>query len=272
MLQHVWQKGLMHLAFILIFTALSLPFVFGFAAIYRGSGVDVFWLKKFRGRAGLIASSVGVIGVAVYLLAQPVYGKLWYSNIRVEQAHTLGVDSMTMMIRSSEALDGVRGSINGRDTSFAGRGNSAALPLSKQKVEWTTVVRKTTPPLQLSDSMLSVERRVHIASQFRPLRIDAYYESEQPFEIASPWAHGPKMPDPSQRENERRKHFRWMYFPDSLLDVPVTFTVRDSQQVNERIEIVFDSAAYPIRLHRAFTNVSYRTVVTARDSFSVTSQ
>jgi hypothetical protein len=272
MLQHVWQKGLLHLAFILIFTALSLPFVYGFAAIYRGSGFDLFWLKTFRGRAGLIASSVGVIGVAVYLLAQPVYGKLWYSNIRVEQTHTLGVDSMTMMIRSSEALDGVRGSINGRDTSFAGRGNYAALPLSKQKVEWTTVVSKTTPPLQLSDSTLSVERRVHIASQFRPLRIDAYYESEQPFDIASPWAHGPKMPDPSQRENERRKHFQWMYFPDSLLDVPVTFTVRDSQQVNERIEIVFDSAAYPIRLHRAFTNVSYRTVVTARDSFSVTSQ
>jgi hypothetical protein len=78
-----------------------------------------------------------------------------------------------------------------------------------------------------------------------------------------------KSPDPSQRENEKRKHFRWTYYPDTSLTIPVRFTVRDSQRVQEKIEIAFDSVAYPVRLQREFTNVSYRTIVTARDSFFV---
>ncbi len=265
-----WQNVLVDVAFILVFAGLSLPFVHGFASVYRGSGVDLFWLRKFRERIGLIATSLAVVVVAGYLLAQPVYGRLWYNSMRVEQLYSLGDDTSSVAIKGSEYVRGLSGTLDGRDTTFTANTNIASLnSLKASKVLWSDVTNNTVPPTRISDSTWNVERTVAIHSQFRPLRIDVTYESSQPFEIQSSWAHGLKSPDPSQRENEKRKRFRWTYFPDTLLTIPVSFTLRDSQRVQERIEIAFDSVAYPIRLRRDFTNVAYRTIVTARDSFFV---
>jgi hypothetical protein len=71
------------------------------------------------------------------------------------------------------------------------------------------------------------------------------------------------------RESGSRKVFRWYAFPDTVLTIPVTFSVRDTQRVREKVEILFDSVAYPIRLARAYTNVQYRTTITSADTFAV---
>lgn len=265
-----WQNALVDVGFIFTFTVLSLPFVFGFAAVYRDSAVDLLWLKKFREKWGMMATVFAIAVVGVYLFVQPVYGRLWFNWVRVEQRFTVGDDTSSVTLKSSEYIKGLNGTLNGRDTTFIENTNRVEMNLpTGSRVQWAGVSRNTTPPMKISDSTWKVERTTTIRSQFRPLRIDATYASEQPFEIASPWAHGWKSPDPSERENERRKRFRWAFFPDTLLTIPVSFTLHDSQRVNETIEIVFDSLAYPIRLRREFTNVSYRTVVTAQDSFFV---
>ena len=265
-----WQKTLFNLAYIIVFTGLSLPFMHGFATIYRGANVDLLWLKKFRTKGGLIATVLAAIGVAAYLLTQPVYGRLWYNNVRVEQQYTIGSDTSSLTIKSSEYLKGARGTINGHDTLFINKSNYASLALPKHfTVTWCNVAKRNTELAKSSDSTWSVERTLEIHSHFRPLRIDVTYESSQPFEIKSPWAHGPKSPDPQQREADRRKRFRWYSFPDTLLVIPVTFTISDTQRVTEKIEIAFDSVAYPIRLQREFTNIEYWTIVTAHDTVSV---
>ncbi|MEK7249436.1 MAG: hypothetical protein AAB209_03330, partial [Bacteroidota bacterium] len=266
----LWQKALFQLAYILVFTGLSMPFVNGFAAIYRGSGADLFWLKKFRNKGGLILTSVAAVGVAAYLLTQPVYGKLWYNKVRVEQQYTVGSDTSSLVMRGSEFLRGLRGTINGGDTVFEEKSNYTSFIETKHvKVPWCEVVKKNDTPSKSSDSTWNIEHTVEIHSQFRPLRIDVTFESSQPFEIQSQWAHGAKSPDAMQRETDRRKRFRWYSFPDTFLVIPVTFTLSDTQRVSEKIEVAFDSVAYPIRLHREFTNVEYRTLVTAQDTFTV---
>jgi hypothetical protein len=265
-----WQNALADVGFILVFTGLSLPFVHGFTAVYRGSGVDLFWLKKFGERSGLIAVVFGVVCVSGYLLTQPVYDRLWYNSMRVEQLYTLGADSSAVTVKGSEYVNGLIGRLAGRDTVFSD--NTNFLPIDSPKAEtisWLNVTHEPAPRTKISDSTWKVDRVVAVRTEFRPLRLDVTYESTLPFEITSSWASGPKSPDPSLKETDKRKRFRWAYFPDTSIVIPVSFTLRDSQQVTERVEVVFDSVAYPIRLQREYTNISYRTTITAHDSFSV---
>jgi hypothetical protein len=265
-----WQKILLHAACVVLFAGLSLPFMHGFAAVYRGSGVDLLWLKRFRNNKGVIAISLAMVAVVVYLLTQPVYGKLWYSNLRVEQQYRVGGDTSSVVIRGSEYLSGVSGRIGGRDTLFDERSNFASLNGARDyKVSWLSVAAGNVLSSRSSDSTWNVERNLEVHSRIRPLRVNLWYDSNEPFDVSSEWTHGARSADPRLRETDRRKVFRWYSFPDTLLTIPVTFTLRDTQRVIENVEVIFDSVEYPINLQREFTNVSYRTVVTVIDSFSV---
>lgn len=266
-----WQNLLTDAGFVVFFTVLSLPFVYGFAGVYRGSGVDLLWLKRFGTRGSVIVTSLAIVAVGGFLFTRPVYGKLWYNATRVEQLYTIGDDTSAVTIKGSEYVNGLSGTLDGRDTTFLSNTNIVELKSPKgSRIEWVDLSRVTSAPTGTSDSTWKIDRTVTIHSRFRPIRVDVTYESEKPFEISSIWAHGLKSPSPSERENEKRKRFRWAYFPDTLLTIPVSFTLSDSQSVQERVEIMLDSVAYPVRLRREFTNVTYRTIVSARDSFSVT--
>ncbi|MBX2992597.1 MAG: M28 family peptidase [Bacteroidetes bacterium] len=268
-----WQKALLHLGYVVVFTGLSLPFVYGFAAIYRGSGVDVMWLRRFRKGNGLLVTSLAAVSVATYLLAQPVYDNLWFNNVRVSHHYELGADTSSFTIRSSEYFEGLTGTLNGRDTTLTGRQNYAAVQEARGlSVNWVGVSQSVEEPARISDSTWRVERVLEVHTQFKPLLVNLVYESDQPFEVRSQWAHGPQARDRRLRETEMRKVFRWYSFPDTLLRIPVTFTLRDTQHVTERVEVVFDSVAFPIRLQREFTNVEYRTTIAAMDSFAIAKQ
>ncbi len=265
-----WQKALLHLAYIIAFTFFSLPFVYGFAAIYRGSGTDLLGLRRFRSRSGLMVTLLATIGVMGYLLAQPVYDKLWFNGVSIIHRYDMEADTGSLVIRGSEYLRGLSGSIAGRDTTLDGRDNLLDVPEAKGvRVGWVDVHRTNSRPTAISDSIRRMDRMLAVRSAFRPLRMDVVYESEQPFDIRSEWAHGPKTPDRRMRETDRRKVFRWYAFPDTFLTVPVTFFLRDTQRVRENVEILFDSVTYPIRLAREFTNVQYRTTITSVDTFGL---
>ena len=264
----MWQKILYSVGFVVVFGLLTLPFTFGFAAIYRDGSMNLF--KMFRTRADLIAVSVATLAVGVFLSARPVYDRLWFTNTRIEQRYLTNVDSTSIEIKSAEFLNGLSGTINGRDTIFSGQSNYAKLDLpEKARVFWCNVSKADIRQEKSSDTTFAIERTVLVRSQFRPLRVDAVFESSEAFEISSTWEHGPTTPDPSLQENSKRKRFSWYSFPDTNLIIPVRFTLRDSQQVTQEVTIQFDSLSYPLRLRREFTNVSYRTIVTDRDTFSI---
>jgi hypothetical protein len=109
---------LYNLGFVLFFTLISLPYVYAFAAVYRDSGRDLFWLKKFRGSAGVALAGCGAAVTAVLLLLRPVYDPLWETSVSVTQTYRLGADSGTVSLSSGEYLRGVRCVYDGRDTTL----------------------------------------------------------------------------------------------------------------------------------------------------------
>jgi hypothetical protein len=267
MAQFVWQSLLQTGVFVVFFALISLPFMYAFAAVYRDAKADLLWLRKLMTRGGLVAVSVAAGCIMVYLLTRPVYDHQWYSEVRVEQRYTLGADSSMITIRGSEYLDGLLIQDRGKDTVFHGRTTFHAVhPVGKSDVAWCSVDAREFEAAggTKDDTLRTLERRVDIHSQFRPLRVGITYASSAPFEVQSPWSHGADRG--LRKETDRSKAFTWYSFPDTNLVVPVTFSMKAGQKITERIEVIYDSLAYPLVLDRALTNISKRTIVTSTDT------
>lgn len=253
-------------AFILFFSLISIPFVYAFAAVYRSTGADLFWLRKFRGRAALALVGVGIIVTGTYLLFQPVYNETWEQAVKVQQYYSLGSDSGTVSLSSGEYLNGVRLTYDDRDTLLSGRILRASLPTARPAtVPWLVVNDTIMPAGASGDTLVSFTRRLTLNSRLRPLLVSVTYRSDQAFAAASPWATGARRR--IEKESDRVKAFTWYAFPDSALVVPVTFTVADTQKIRESIEVTYDRLAYPLRTDRSLTYFTPRTIVSATASF-----
>jgi hypothetical protein len=260
---------LYNVGFILFFSVLAIPYVYAFAAVYRASGSDLFWLKKFRGRAALAAACSGAAICAVYLLLRPVYGPLWETSVAVTQTYNLGADSGSVTVSSAEYLKGIVCRFDGRDSTLDGNGTSITLATARPATApWLTLDTSMTVTPGTADTAKVVQRRLVLRPVFRPLRVTVSYRSEKPFSVASPWVSGARRGGPS--DTTRNKTFTWYAFPDTPLVVPVTFTLSDSQKVRETVEVTFDSLAYPMAVGREWTYFVKRTIVDAGRTFSAT--
>jgi hypothetical protein len=254
------------LGFVLFFTLISLPYVYAFAAVYRDSGRDLFWLKRFRTTAGLALAGCGAAVTAVLLLLRPVYDPLWETSVAVTQTYRLGADSGAVTLSSGEYLGGIRCVYDGIDSTLQGRVTS--LPLRTQRpatIGWLTVDTLVTRGPERGDTTRVSARRLVLHSALRPLSVSVNYRSDQPFTASSPWVTGVRRGVVA--DSGRHKTFSWYAFPDTPLVVPVTFTLRDSQRVRETVEVTYDSLAYPLALGRDMTYFVKRTIVNASATF-----
>jgi hypothetical protein len=260
-------SAMYNLGYVIFFSALSLPFVYAFAAVYRDSGRDLFWLKKFSGRMGLALASCGAAVTAIILMLSPVYGPLWEASVSVTQTYSLGADSGLVSLSSGEYLKGIRCVWDGHDSTITAR--VARMPLATERpavVPWLAMDTSMTRLQGTSDTVRVLQRRLVLHSAFRPLSITVSYRSDRPFSVASPWVTGTRHVHVS--DTARSKTFTWYAFPDTLLVVPVTFTLGDTQRVRETVEVTYDSLAYPLALQRDMTYFVRRTVVDAGGSFT----
>ncbi|HTY60511.1 MAG TPA: hypothetical protein VMF59_16930, partial [Bacteroidota bacterium] len=252
--------------FIVVYGLLSLPFVYAFAAVYRDSGRDLFLLKKFGSKAGLALACAGALVTALILMFRPVYGPLWEMSVSVTQTYTVGADSGAVNLKSGEYLEGIRCTLDGRDTTLQGRITAMKLATARPaRVGWLALDTAVTPGEEAGDTARVFERRIVLHSAVRPFSVTVSYRSDRPFTAASTWVTGVRRSAPA--DTMKNKTFTWYSFPDTPLVVPVTFTLRDSQKVRETVEVVYDTLAYPLTLDRDLTYFTRRTVVDASSAF-----
>ena len=253
-------------AFVLLYSLAALPFVFAFAAVYRDSGVDLFWLKKFGRPAGLLVAAAGAVVTGVILCGRPVYDRLWEPNVNITQFYRLGAGKGTVTLESGEYLDGVRFTCQGRDTLLAGRKTQITAPTcGDAAVSWLAVDTAVTPAERVTDSTAVFTRRLTLHPTLRPLQVTVSYRSALPFSAVSPWAKGSRQG--LRPDTTKNAMFTWYSFPDTPLVVPVTFTLRDSQSVSETVEVTYDSLACGLAAARPLTYFTPRTIVDASSSF-----
>ncbi len=265
-----WKVGLVDVGYALVFMVLSLPFVFGFAAVSMSAGHDFSFLKQFRKKAVLVVLLSAIVILAVVLLNRPVYDARWERSVRAEQRYEIGSDSSVLHIRGAEFLDGLHVGIAGRDSVLEGELNVFSPRLEKpSRVEWLAVSshQEIRPDTSLHDSSQSVLRTVELVGTRRPLLVEVKYRSDQPFDLHSRWSTGARRT--GRLKSEKARTLTWYAFPDSILEVPVTLTMKPGQKVIEGIVVTYPDLAAPVTLRRELTTVTTRTIVSRTDTVEV---
>ena len=99
-------------AFVLVFIIWTMPFLLGFAAVYRSARGDLWAMKKFRRPISLIPIGILIFGGAVYLRTIPAYEPPWQQEVNV--THKLGADGKTSVeFASFGYLKGMKVAIDG---------------------------------------------------------------------------------------------------------------------------------------------------------------
>jgi hypothetical protein len=265
-----WKQMLYETVFILFFSFLALPFVYGFAAVYRGAGRDLFWLRRFRTAPVLVGLMVALIACGLYLSGQTVYETRWQKQVRAEQRYIVGAGKSTLKITGGEYFRGLHVNIAGNETTFTSRTNvyMPELP-DPSRVEWAAFRSSTRlkPDTPASDTLDHVEHLLTIESNRRPLAVQVVYRSADPFSLTSSWSLGSRRRGVSN--SDRVKVMSWYAFPDSILVVPVSLAIRPRQEVFETVELTYAGLSAPVKIERELTTVSTRTVVVREDTIRV---
>jgi hypothetical protein len=249
-------------AFVLVFTLVSLPFAYAFAGITRESGVDYFWLRRWRFRgAGACAMTAAVLLVVFLSLQEGGYSDTWRREIKVDQRYAVGSDSSELRVRSSEFMDGVRLTVDARDTILAGRSLRYG-PRAFPPITWLNVLEGEDHAA--GDSTDRIVRTLDLASGRRPYKVTLKYRSDGDFGLSS--RHGTGARSRVNPNGPRNKTLEWYSYPPERLPVTVTLDIRKGQRVSEDLEVVYDVTPDPVAVRGAFVNATRRATVTRADT------
>jgi pimeloyl-ACP methyl ester carboxylesterase len=155
-------------AMIFLLTLFMMPFVLGFAAVYRSYKGDLFGLKRFRLKEALIPIAVLILVCSIYLMTLPSYTSTWEQEVRVNQKYDGKEKSTFVEFVSSDYLKGITVNIDGQEESLNAR----------------TSYRKIERPLEIDWIEDRVTYRVEEEGDEKILDLDALLEFEkQPFSI-----------------------------------------------------------------------------------------
>ncbi|MBI3364655.1 MAG: M28 family peptidase [Ignavibacteriae bacterium] len=226
---------------ILFFSLYLLPFLYASVAVIRDAPELQSIVHAIRSPRILAVVGVLFIALTAYLLATPVYNELWYRDVRVNEEYNMNDRSRSVLIKSSEYLSGLRITHEGKDTAIVGRTMKVEIqPAGSFDTSWVTIGRNDSIE-HPADSVTSHRVRLTLAMTRRPYTVAVSYSRD-----------GKVVPG----FETRYKYFStktgtteidWYSFPDTILRVPVEFTVPAGDSVKETIVVTFDDLAYPMK-------------------------
>lgn len=253
--------------YVLAFALLSLPFVYGWAAVHRSLPDGAFPLTLLRSKGFALGSGLLFLGVAAFVLTGDVYTDAWRPGVRIEERHTLGADTAIVRITGSEGVRGLALSLDG-GTTAAPIGEDvfqqsvpAPGPGSWLSYDQTTAVLADA---QRPDSLVRIERVIDLDAAVRPLSVTLSYRSDKPVSVTSRWQQGSRRR--SAIPAEQGTVLTWYAFPALPLRIPVSLKVARGQMITEYLEVTYDTLAAPVRLTAPGMLVRERFTITRRDT------
>ena len=195
-----------------------------------------------------------VAACAIYVSTVPSYDRFWMKNVRLIEKYAIETGVRSVEAVGGEFLGGMRITHGGKDTLIEGR--TAAVTLTPAAFD-TTLARVERDLTTLADSDHAVYNGgLRISCARRPLSVAVRYtgSSKKAPYVACPW----------QTIDERGAALiQWRHFPDTILVIPVKFTVDKGDSIKESVEVVFAHLADPVTITGEFTSVVGRTTYTS---------
>ena len=101
-------------AFIAFMIFWAMPYLLGFAAVYRSFPGDLFWLKRFRRPIALIPIGILIIVALGGLYLLPGYTPTWQQEVKVTQKLDVKKNKTLIEFSSADYLRGIAAEINGK--------------------------------------------------------------------------------------------------------------------------------------------------------------
>ncbi|MBI4428619.1 MAG: M28 family peptidase [Ignavibacteriales bacterium] len=248
-----------HLFLVVFFSVWAFPLFLGFASLYRESAGNRFWLNSFRQKTGIILATSAFLACVVWLATTPSYSSKWKQSVRVDQVFDFNTLKGSVFVRSGEYLSGAKVRFEGQDTTVSGWTREFKVKdFTAEKESWIAVSRSVdATPI---DSNTTMNILTNIRLRYRPLSLTLTYSGGKHGlkEAGSALAHTITL---------RSISLHWSFFPDSILLVPVHFTVVGADSVTESIEATFVQPLENVEVSKGTANVATRTTLRKGTTF-----
>jgi len=237
---------------ILIMVIFSMPFLLGFAAIYRSYPKDLLWLKRFRHKVALIPVGGLILLCSAYLMTLPSYTSTWEQVVSVTQKYDSTTNSSSIEFSSFDYLKGIGVDISGQ----------------QEIINIGKSYRKTDYPLGMDWIKDSVSCRVEEEGEEKILNLDALLEFEkQPFTVNIKFEcdEAITVDECSVKYNHRKDNritIRWYSFPPKSLNPQLRLRVPKEAELKAEITATFLETPMEIRCEGENKHFIHRASIT----------
>jgi len=207
----------------------TMPFLLGFAAVYRSYPQDLFWLKRFRRGVALIPVGMLILICSVYLMTLPSFTSTWEQIVIVNQKTDSKIGSSFIEFTSFDYLKGIEANIAGQ----------------QETINIRKCYRKTDYSLDMDWIKGSVSHSIQEDGEENILSLDTLCEFEkQPFTVNLKFECDEpiKVEECNVKYNQGRGNtvtMRWYSFPPKSLRPQLKLRVPKGGELKAEITATF---------------------------------
>jgi len=254
--------SVMWFMFLVVFFALwFFPPFLSFAALYKQTQADMFWLNSFKRKTGIALAGSTFLICALWLASEPSYTETRKQAMRIDQHFNYNSGKGGVYIRSGDYLSKARVQSAILDTIIPGWTREFKVKdLVTPQDPWIFTARSVET--EGTDSAMRVNIRATLRFKYRPLSLVLTYTAGKK---------GLKDAGSSLAfaTTPQTVSLRWNSFPDTVMLAPVHFTVLDSDSIAESVEAVFVQPLEAVQVYKEMAHVFTRTTLYQRTTFSV---
>jgi hypothetical protein len=215
---------------LILFMALwTMPFLLGFAAIYRSYPQDLFWLKRFRDKIALIPVGIIILICSIYLMTLPSFTSTWEQIVTVTQKTDNKSDSSSIEFASFDYLKGIEVDMDGRQETIDIR---KSYQRKDYPLEMDWIESSVSYSLQEDgeENIMNLEALLEFAKQ--PFSVNLEFACDKPFTVEE------CSVNYVQRINNRVL-MRWYSFPPTSLSPQLKLRMPKEGELKAEITATF---------------------------------
>jgi heme/copper-type cytochrome/quinol oxidase subunit 2 len=229
-----------------------MPFLLGFAAVYRSYKGDLFGLKRFRLKWALAPIAVLILVCSIYLMTVPSYTSTWEQEVRVNQRYDGKEDSTFVEFVSFDYLKGISADIAGQQEILNKRKSYLKIeqPLDMDWVKddvWFQIEEDEEEKVMDVDALLEFEKQ--------PFSVNFKFECDLPITVE-------ECSVKHFLRKERIVTMYWYSFPPKSLRPQLTLRMPKDSSLTAEITAVFLETPLNIQCQGDNKHFTHRAIVT----------
>jgi pimeloyl-ACP methyl ester carboxylesterase len=236
---------------IFLMTLFAMPFLLGFAAVYRSYKGDLFGLKRFRLKWALVPVAALTLVCSIYLMTLPSFTSTWEHEVRVNQRYDGKNNSTFVEFVGFDYLKGI-------SIDIAGQQETMNLRKSYHKIERSLdmdwIKDNVTYRVEEDGDEKITELDTLLEFEKQPFTVYVQFKSEQPITIEE------CSVEYNQRGDSRVTMY-WYSFPPNSLRPRLKVRVPKDSSLTGEITATFLETPLDIQCKGQNTHFTHRTII-----------